>query len=354
MRVTGDRLAAAPPRRFAVLCLSGLTFGVVEAVVKGLSVKHGLEAAALYAVCFAVGASVAAERDLRALRGLTRRQQIAVAEAVDRGTVPDDPALSRSVLEQVAVVRRRNEPVPIWHPTSMALLAVALGLVAIAVLAHESLVLAVEGIVVALWQSRLKRGRSDDDDRILLMAELAERRARTELGEPVPAAAPAVAAASSHHAVASAVLVSLFVAVASLVTNLLPTTVPHPTTADRLRSSGYRVIGQLDGTTVWIHASGTTRISLVTLGAIQTTCEQTSRSGILPLGQDLCRGATGSGGTVFAYLGDNTLHGVDVELSDGTRVTQTIVYRLGTVWSRDRIALVLVGGRRVWGYPSYR
>lgn len=346
--------AARAPLRLLGFAAVGLAFGIEQVVTSGPS-RSALVAALSYAVGYALAMAVTTAVQRRRLGNLTPAQQRTVVEAVAAGTSPQDPRLARGVLIQAAAAQRAGDPIAVLGTHSIALIATALALVVGGVVVGSPVLLALAGIVLALWQRRVSLPGRRDEER-LLRVELARRQARAALRLETPRPQPATPTALIRLR-----RLTIFVgtnavtlAVGWLATGLLPHT---DVRSHSPAASGYRRVGVVDATTFWVRRPAPDTIALRTTGAVSVACSAhvTTTADGTPAaqGQDVCRGQEPSTGTVFAYLGDSSFHSAEVELDDGTTVRRSHVIDIGVVVPGTRLLVVVLRDRQVEGTASF-
>ncbi|MCW2523310.1 MAG: hypothetical protein JWO63_1645 [Frankiales bacterium] len=346
--------------RFLAFLAGGAIFGVehvlgVDQVLGQTSTASGLLGVSLYCLAYGLTMTVRTSLRLRQLGPLNSAQRAEVLRAVDHGTSPEDPVLARAVLAQVALVRRDAYPLRFGSWGFLALAGLPIVLLAVAVGTHDAAVLALQGITVGLWQARLKGPKGAKGERQLLSAEFAERQARNVLGLPRLSRPSGVAIAAeswasgrpargavSVAAIAAAVLILAMHASADMAGG----NNAKPATAASLKAAGYRDYGTLEATTIWLRVDGKGELQLRATGAITGSCSwpthPTASGRFISWEYNVCNEGHFSRGSIFAYVGDSTFHGVQVSLSDGTTVRQAGAIDVGPLLTGERLLLVLV------------
>jgi len=342
-------------RRFATAVVSAAVLGLATEYAPGLSsggiptqpTTSGVVVALAFGAIWGVTRAVGATRRMRALGSLTTDERREVLHAVEAGAAPEDPTLATAVLVRAEQVRAANVAQPLARVVALA--ALQLGLVAVAAVSHQPVVVAAQAVVLGLWQRGL-RTRRRDRERLITSALLADRRARAELGLAPDPDRWREKPRDWTNALLVTVLLSTPATLAALIDGGQHAV--RPPTVEDLRAAGYVAVGSRDGTDIWLHVDSSNTLQLRTTGAASDSCS-------LALGtaqeryevsspQSVC--SIRHTGPVVAYLTDNTYRRMTADFGNGTTLSQDAPFRLTHRLAGDYLFVVAAPGQD--GYPS--
>ena len=334
--------------RFLVLTASGTAFGIYQAV-QNSSFVTGLVAGLAFGATYGATMAVRTADRLAQLRPLTLAERRLVVRAVADGTAPDDPRLAAAVLARAARVRESHLPLHTRTRPIVVLSLFAGGLVVTALVTRQPLVLAFEGISLALWQDAVTPGNQWKRERELMAAEFAARRARQVLGRP-DEAPPPVAPTEFREPVAwlgALAAVALILGVSAL--NDIVDAHAHrggPPSAQQLAADGYHDYGAFAGTRVWMHIDEARELAVQTTGSIVESCRfplaSTAVSPYISRTQDVCRLSHSEHGSMHAYIADSTMRVATIGLSNGAVMHSSTSIDLDAILPGERAILAFV------------